>query len=299
MNSVAFLGLGTMGGGMAMRLIEAGFPLRVWNRSPERAEALRQAGATVAPTPRDAAATAGVVLSMVADDEASRAVWTGAEGALASAARGALLIECSTLSPAWIQQLSAAAAERGCAFLDAPVTGSKPQAAAGELLFLVGGDANVYERARSVLTPMSRDVIHLGPIGSGARMKLVNNFVCGVQAAALAEGLALVEASGLDVDKAVTVLANGAPGSPLVKALSARMTARDYRVLFRLSLMRKDLAYAVDEAARHQLSLETAMTARDVFQEAIDAGWGSSDMSAVLESVKAHRISGKSSGRGA
>jgi 3-hydroxyisobutyrate dehydrogenase len=299
MNSVAFLGLGTMGGGMAMRLIEAGFPLRVWNRSPERAEALRQAGATVARTPRDAAATADVVLSMVADDEASRAVWTGTEGALASAAHGALLIECSTLSPAWIQQLSAAAAERGCAFLDAPVTGSKPQAAAGELLFLVGGDANVYERARPVLTPMSRDVIHLGPIGSGARMKLVNNFVCGVQAAALAEGLALVEASGLDVDKAVTVLANGAPGSPLVKALSARMTARDYRVLFRLSLMRKDLAYAVDEAARHQLSLETAATARDVFQEAIDAGWGSSDMSAVLESVKAHRISGKSSGRGA
>jgi len=299
MTRVAFLGLGTMGGGMAMRLAAAGFPLRVWNRSPERADALRQTGVTIASSPRDAGADADVVISMVADDEASRAVWTGADGALAAATRGALLIECSTLSPVWITELAAFAAERGCAFLDAPVTGSKPQAAAGELLFLVGGDAAAFERAKPVLQPMSREAIHLGPIGSGARMKLVNNFVCGVQAATLAEALAFVEASGLDVGKAVTVLANGAPGSPLVKALSARMTARDYRVLFMLSLMRKDLAYAVDEAARYELPLETAKTARAVFQEAIDEGWGASDMSAVLESVKAHRLGGKTGGHSA
>ena len=273
MQNVAFLGLGTMGGGMAMRLIGAGLPLRAWNRSPERAEALRQAGATIAASPREAAAGADIVISMVADDTASRAVWKGADGALAGARRGALLIECRTLSPEWIQDLAAAAAEGGCAFLDAPVTGSKPQAAAGELLFLVGGDVEAVERARPVLQPMSRDIMHLGPIGSGARMKLVNNFVCGVQVAALAEALALVEASGLDVEKAMAVLANGAPGSPVVKAVSARMTTRDYRVMFLLSLMRKDLAYAVDEAARHQLPLETAETARDVFQSAIDEGW--------------------------
>lgn len=299
MKSVAFLGLGTMGGGMAMRLIGAGFPLRAWNRSAGRADALRQAGATIAASPREAAAAADIVVSMVADDAASRAVWKGADGALSSAPRGALLIECSTLSPEWILELSAAAAERGCAFLDAPVTGSKPSAAAGELLFLVGGDADVLERARPVLQPMSRDILHLGLVGSGARMKLVNNFVCGVQAAALAEALALVEASGLDVEKAVTVLANGAPGSPIVKALSTRMTTRDYRVLFMLSLMRKDLAYAVDEAAHHQLRLETAETARDVFQDAIDEGWGSSDMAAVFESVKSHRIPARSGRQGA
>jgi len=296
MMRVAFLGLGTMGGGMAMRLAAAGFPLRVWNRSPGRAEAFQRPGVPLASSPRDAAAGADVVISMVADDDASRAVWTGADGALAAAAGGALLIECSTLSPVWITALAAAAAERGCAFLDAPVTGSKPQAEAGELLFLVGGDAVAFERAKPLLQPMSREAMHLGPVGSGARMKLVNNFVCGVQAATLAEALALVEASGLEVGKAVTVLANGAPGSPLVKALSGRMTARDYRVLFMLSLMRKDLSYAIDEAARHDLPLETAKTARAMFQEAIDAGWGSSDMSAVLESVKGHRIGAKTGG---
>jgi len=299
MTNVAFLGLGTMGSGMAMRLIGAGLPLRVWNRSPERADALRQAGATIAASPREAAAGAGIVISMVADDAASQAVWTGADGALVGAPRGALLIESSTLSPEWIQELAAAAAERGCAFLDAPVTGSKLQAAAGELLFLVGGDADALERARPVLRPMSRDIMHLGSTGSGARMKLVNNFVCGVQVAALAEALALVEASGLDVEKATAVLANGAPGSPMVKALSARMNTRDYRVMFHLSLMRKDLAYAVDEAARHNLRLETAETARDMFQDAIDEGYGSSDMAAVLESVKSHRIPPKASRQGA
>jgi 3-hydroxyisobutyrate dehydrogenase len=296
MTRVGFLGLGTMGGGMAMRLVGAGFPLRVWNRGAGRAAALRQAGAIVANSPRDAASGSEVVISMVADDGASRAVWTGPDGALAGAGRRALLIECSTLSPAWVAELSAAAAERGCTFLDAPVTGSKPHAAAGELLFLVGGDADVLERARPILKPMSRDVVHVGPVGSGARLKLVNNFVCGVQAAALAEALALVEASGLDAEKAVTVLANGAPGSPLVKALSARMTARDYGVQFMLSLMRKDLAYAVDEAARYQLPLQTAMTARDLFQKAIDAGWGGSDMAAVRETLKPRGASARTSG---
>ena len=299
MQRVAFLGLGTMGSGMARRLAGAGLELRVWNRSPGRSDALRQAGATIASSPRDAAASAGVVISMVADDTASRAVWMGTDGALSAAPRGALLIECSTVSPAWIQELSAAAAGRGCAFLDAPVTGSKPHAASGELVFLVGGDPDVFERARPVLQPMSRDAIHFGPTGSGARMKLVNNFVCGVQAAALAEALALVEASGLDVEKAVAVLANGAPGSPLVKALSTRMTARDYGVQFMLSLMRKDLAYAVAEAARHEVPLKTAVIARDVFQSAIDAGWGDSDMAAVLEAVRPHGKARKSAGQSA
>src|SRR5262245_16659681 len=107
--NVAFLGLGTMGAGMAMRLIGAGFPVRAWNRSPERAEALRQAGATIAASPRDAAAASDIVISMVADDTASRAVWTGVDGTLAGVQRGALLIECSTLSPEWIRELAAAA----------------------------------------------------------------------------------------------------------------------------------------------------------------------------------------------
>src|SRR5262249_54153951 len=151
-------------------------------------------------------------------------------------AAGAVAIDCSTISPAWIVELSGLAVGRGCAFLDAPVTGSRTHAAAGELLFLVGRDLAGVERGPPRLPAVSRDVVHLGPIGSGARMKLVNNFVCGVQAAALAEGLAFAAGGGLDTAAAMSVLATGAPGSPLVKGVSARMLARDYAVNFRLAL---------------------------------------------------------------
>lgn len=228
------IGLGLMGSGMARRLLGAGFPLAVWNRNPERAKALAAEGAHVAATPRDAAARADVVLSMVADDAASRAVWLGDDGALAGATRGAVLVECSTLTVGWIGQLFREVAARGCELLDAPVTGSKPHAASGELVFLVGGSAAALETARPALAAMSRAILHVGASGRGALLKLVNNFMCGVQAASLAEALALIERSGLDRAKSLELLTTGAPGSPLVKTLSARMTARDYTPNFLL-----------------------------------------------------------------
>jgi 3-hydroxyisobutyrate dehydrogenase len=223
---------------------------------------------------------------MLADDDASRSVWLGPSGALAGARPGAVLIESSTVTPAWIDELAAAAARAQCDLLDAPVTGSKSHAASGELLFLAGGDAAVLDRARPVLAAMGRETMHLGPIGSGARLKLINNFVCGVQAASLAEAVALVEACGLDRAQALAVLTNGAPGSPLVKAVAPRMAARDYTVNFALALMKKDLAYAQREAARHQMALATAAAAERIFQEAIDAGHGSRDMAAVVEPLR-------------
>jgi 3-hydroxyisobutyrate dehydrogenase len=297
MQKIAFLGLGVMGSGMAARLAAAGFPVTAWNRSAARADALRQRGAVIAGSPRQAAEDGDVIISMVADDTASRRVWTADDGALASVRADAIVIECSTVSPPWILELADLAAARGAAFLDAPVTGSRTHAAAGELVFLVGGDAVVLERARPVLASMGRDAVRLGPIGSGARMKLVNNFVCGVQAAALAEGLAFAEACGLEPSAALDVLANGAPGSPLVKAVSARMAARGYDVQFQLSLMRKDLAYAEAEALRHGVPLRTAAVARDLFDAAIQAGWGEADFAAVAEAVPGRRVGGASARR--
>ncbi len=186
MNSIAFLGVGTMGAGMAGRLLDAGFTVAVWNRHRDRTNALVARGARAADSPKAAASGADLVISMVADDAASRTVWLGPDGALAGAARGTVVIESSTLSPAWIGELAGHAAKAGCELLDAPVTGSRAHAASGELLFLVGGADATLERARPVLAAMgSRGIIHLGPTGSGARMKLINNFVCGVQAAAL------------------------------------------------------------------------------------------------------------------
>jgi 3-hydroxyisobutyrate dehydrogenase len=285
MTHVAFLGLGVMGSGMAPRLLNAGFDLTVWNRSADRAEPLGQRGAAIAGSPREAAERADVIIGMVADDGASRAIWTGERGALAGVKPGALAIECSTLSPEWVLELARLAKARQCAFIDAPVTGSKPHAASGEVLFLVGGDAADVERAKPVLRPMSRDVVHLGPVASGARMKLVNNFMSAVQTVALGEALAFAECCGLDPAAAMNIVMNGAPGSPLVKTVGARMMARDYGVNFCLKLMRKDLAYAIAEAKRCGVPLRTAATAADLFDAAIADGRGDADFAAVAESI--------------
>jgi 3-hydroxyisobutyrate dehydrogenase len=283
---VALLGLGLMGSGMARRLLGAGFPLTVYNRSRERASPLAGEGAYLADSPREAAARADVVLSMVADDAASRAVWLGERGALAGAARGSVMVESSTLTVGWIEELAGEAAARGVELLDAPVTGSKSHAASGELCFLVGGSASALETARPALSAMSRGIVHVGATGRGALLKLINNFMAGVQAASLAEAVALIERSGLDRAKALEVLTTGAPGSPLVKTLSGRMTARDYTPHFVLRLMAKDLAYAIGEGRRHGLRLSTVDSALEILERAIAVGHGDEDFSALVEPLR-------------
>ncbi len=284
---VAILGLGTMGTGMAQNLLKAGFPVTAYNRTRAKAEALSSLGASVANTPSEAAQDADILLSMLADDRASRSIWSGENGALTTVRAGTIVIECSTVSPTWIAELAAAAASRGAKFLDAPVTGSKMQAEAGQLTFLVGGQEDTLSAAQPVLSAMSKEIVFLGPAGSGARMKLINNFLCGVQVASLAEGLAWIEQSGLDREKALSVLKNGAPGSPLLHGISARMTARSYNVNFLLRLMQKDLEYAHAEAEKSGIDLRTATIAGNLFGEAITAGYGDQDMSAVIELLRA------------
>jgi 3-hydroxyisobutyrate dehydrogenase len=283
---VAMLGLGTMGLGMAGRLAHAGFPLAVWNRTASRADSLRSSGARVATTPRDAARDATCVISMLSDDAASRAVWLGENGALAGLAPGALLIESSTISPVWVRELGAAARASGSALVDAPVTGSRTHAASGELKFLVGGDAKDVERATPILKTMGTEITHVGPLGSGVTLKLVNNFLCGVQAAAFGEALALLDKTGIDLEKAVQALVNGAPGSGLVKNVAARVAAHDTSVHFYLGLMQKDLTYAVEEGRRHSLGLRTAALARDLFRAAAENGFASSDLSTITEYLR-------------
>src|SRR5216683_1127062 len=151
---VAILGLGIMGSGMAGRVLSGGFPLAVYNRNSEKAAPFGAKGATVAATPKAAASQADIIISMVSDDAASRGIWLGENGALAGAAAGSILIEAGTLTVGWVQQLAQSAAQKKCEFLDAPVTGSKPHAASGELLFLVGGPAAALEKARPVLQVM-------------------------------------------------------------------------------------------------------------------------------------------------
>jgi len=282
---VAILGLGIMGGGMASRLVSMGFPLTVYNRTREKAQRYAPSGAFVAGTPNEASARAEVVIAMVADDAASRGIWLGPEGALAGAAPGTLLLDSSTISVAWVKELAAAAAEKGCEFLDAPVTGTKPHASSGELFFMVGGSAAGFDRAREVLSALGREVLHLGPTGSGALIKLINNFVCGVEAASFAEAMALVNASGLDREKSISVLGNSALASPLIKRMLTSMGTNDFTPNFPLKLMTKDLGYAINEGDRFGVPLETALPALDVFRNAVEKGLGDLDFSAVVKAA--------------
>jgi 3-hydroxyisobutyrate dehydrogenase len=284
--TVALLGLGTMGSGMAANLLKAGLSLAVYNRTRAKAEPFAAQGARVAETAAEAARGAAVVIAMLADDAASREAWLGETGALAAADAGAVLIDCSTVSPAWIAELGAKAKERGLELLDAPVTGSRMQAEGGHLSFLVGGDVAALATATPVLQAMSKEIVHLGSLGSGAKMKLLNNFLCGVQIASLAEGIAWLERSGLDREAALDILKRGAPGSPLLANISARMTKRDYTVNFMLELMSKDLLYAHEAAAAEGVELTTAANARALFEEAAAQGYGQKDMSSVVEQLR-------------
>lgn len=275
-----------MGGGMSRRLLAAGFPVTVYNRSADRAAPLVAAGATAATSPRTAVAGAGIVFAMVADDAASRAVWLGPEGALAGVAAGAVVVECSTLTVGWVRELGAAATVAGCPFVDAPVTGSKAAAAGGELNFLIGGAAADLARIRPALAAMGRSVTHLGPAGSGALVKLVNNFLAGVHVAAFAEALTWLERSGVERDPAVKLLLEGAAASPVTQVVAARMLAGDFTPNFLLRLMTKDLGYAAAEAAGQGVTLEAAAPALARFRAAIAAGQGDRDMAAVVEAVR-------------
>lgn len=283
--SAAVLGLGIMGGGMANRLLSMGYTVSVYNRSRQKAAGFGDAGAFVASTPREAAARSEVVIAMVADDAASRTVWLGEEGALAGAQPGSLLLESSTLSVAWVKELCAEATKKKCEFLDAPVTGTKPHAASGELFFMVGGSQEGFTRARPILSVLGREVLHLGPTGSGALIKLINNFVCGVEAAAFAEALAFVTAGGLDREKCISVLGNSALASPLIKRMLTSMAANDFTPNFPLKLMTKDIGYAIKEAEGVGVPLRTAVPAAEVFRQALGKGLGEQDFSAVIKGV--------------
>jgi 3-hydroxyisobutyrate dehydrogenase len=281
---VAVLGLGLMGAGMARRLIGAGYQVSVYNRGAQGRAPFENV-ARVCASAREAAQDCDVVVSMVADDAASAAVWGGESGALSGIRPGALCIESSTVSPQRIAQWMADLAGAGCTGIDAPVTGSRAQAESGELKFIVGGAADAVARASSVLGAMATAVVHLGPAGSGAMFKLINNFLCGVQVASLAEAMVMIDRSGLARDKALETLLAGAPASPLVKALAVRMTEAAPAPNFLVRLMAKDLAYAAEAAASMGLDLATARVARASFDGATETGLGEQDIAAVYRFV--------------
>ena len=246
MAKVGFIGLGRMGHGMAGRYLDAGFDVAVWNRSKSKAEDLIARGARWAASPAEAADGADAVVTMVADDEASRSVWLGENGAAAKMKAGSLAIECSTVSHQHALDMARELRGRGLIYIDCPVTGLPQAAAAGKLTLLVGADAADLDRAGPYLAPIGDTIRHFGAVGTGTVYKLINNLMGAVQIASLAEGIAMAEQAGLDMNLVAEAMATGAVASPQVIRHSRRMVARDFSgASFTSALRHKDAAYAV------------------------------------------------------
>lgn len=286
MARVAFVGTGRMGSGMAARLLGAGHEVVVWNRTADRATALVAAGAQVAPTPRQAAeGGADAVVVMVSDDDASRSVWTGPDGLLAGAAPGALAVECSTLSHGWVLDLAAAARDRGLRYVDSPVTGLPDAAAAGRLTLLIGAEDADLAAVRPLLEPLSAVVLHFGPVGAGTAYKLIVNLMGAVQIAGVAEGMAMAERAGLDLELVARAIESGQAASPQVVRNAHRIVAGDHAdpVVFSGRLRRKDADYGVRLASELGIDARLGTAALDGLDRLVAMGLGDQNESAVVE----------------
>ena len=287
MQRVSLLGLGLMGAGLARNLLRAGFPLTVYNRSPEKAQPVLDQGARWAPSPRAAAENADVVICVVADDAASRTVWLGEAGALAVLPPGALAIECSTLSLEWVQEWYAQVWARGLQAVDAPLFGSKGAAADGSVAVYVGAEPAAFEAALPVLRAFAGAVTRLGPPSAGTVFKLINIMMAGVHLAVLGEAVALAERAGLDMPAVRAAISVGSASSPMVKGRLPLVAGRQYTdVHFALRWMHKDLNHALRLGEEFEVPLPTASAARDMFRLALLRGLGDLDAAAEAELVR-------------
>lgn len=261
---LGFIGLGAMGSRMAGRLLAAGYDLTVFNRRRERTRPLEQRGASSAPTPAAVARNAEIVLVSVADDAAAEAVIGGTDGALSAARSGAIIINTSTVSPGLSRGLSEAALVKGAFVLDAPVSGSTPQAEEGQLVIFVGGEQAAYERCRPILAVLGRESFYVGPAGAGSTMKLCVNALLGLGVQALAEAIALGLKAGLERDRFLDVL-----GSTVVLSASQRSKLENvrqnvYPPTFPLRLMSKDFGLILDTARRLSVAMPATTAAEQV-----------------------------------
>ena len=265
---VAFLGLGAMGSRMAKNILTAGFELTAWNRSEAAGQALQALGAGLAKTPREAAADADIAIAMVTDDQASEQIWCDAQnGALPVMKPGTIAIESSTLTPAWIAELAKRAARYNLKLLDAPVSGSRPQADALQLVFMVGGDTEAFEEVRTVLEATGQ-VNHVGPTGHGSIFKLAVNSLLGIQTAAWAEMLGFLQKSGVNVTEALKLLTTMPVCSPAAAGQAKMMAARSFMPLFPNALLAKDYRYLQQTAAALGTKTPISNAASDVYQAA-------------------------------
>jgi 3-hydroxyisobutyrate dehydrogenase-like beta-hydroxyacid dehydrogenase len=291
MTRVAIVGTGRMGSAMARALARAGHDVIVQNRTRSSCEALAgEIRARVADTPADAAAAADVTITMVADDAAVRSVFSGPAGLVEGAHEGGVLVDMSTVLPDTIRAVAEAVRATGSGILDAPVSGSVSLAEAGALTLMVGGEAADLDRARPALESLAKTIVHLGPLGAGAAMKLaVNTVIFGLNGA-LAEGLVLAEAAGIDRAVAYDVIASGAAGAPYVGYKRAQFVDPGTApVAFTLALTEKDLGLITQTAERLGQPLPQTATNLELVRAASTEGRAGRDFAAVADELRSRR----------
>jgi 3-hydroxyisobutyrate dehydrogenase-like beta-hydroxyacid dehydrogenase len=287
--AIGFIGLGLMGRPMAMNLLKAGHPLTVWNRTASRADELIAAGATLAKSPKEVAAAADVLITIVSDPPALESILWGPDaksqdsGALSGLKPGSIYIDSSTISPALVGRIAASCSERKVRFLDAPVTGGDWGAKKGELIFMVGGEADTLKAVEPILGVMGKRWFHLGPNGAGQTIKLAMNLILALQVDALAEGLALVTRAGLAGEKLVEVLQSSMGRSGLLDVKAPNLLKGEYKPSFPLRLMHKDLSLALDLANQLGVALPATAAARETYSYVKGSTKEDLDYSAVMK----------------
>lgn len=289
MKRIGFVGLGTMGSGMAKNLAKKGYPLTVWNRSAARA---RELGIENAASPRDLAERSDVVVGCVSDPDAVERVVFADDGVLAAARPGFRYVECSTVSPALVRRIAAAFAERGAASLEAPVTGSKGGAANGTLLFMTGGPAALHDELEPILLAMGSRAIRCGESGQGALMKLCGNTLISCMLEGLCEALVVGQKGGLELTRILEVIAASGFASPYFAFKGQAIRERNFEPQFTIDLLVKDQSLMLAEAAEQKTPLPALAAVREVFQAARAQGLGHEDIAAVIRVLE--RAAGRS-----
>jgi 3-hydroxyisobutyrate dehydrogenase len=286
MARIALVGLGNMGLRMATRLIETGHMLNVYNRTASRATPLVKQGAQLFDSPKNACQGVDAVISMVADDAASQAVWLGINGILAANfAKNGFAIECSTLSHDWVAELSSQCIASGLRYLDAPVTGLPDVAAAGALTLLVGADADDLSAARDILDSFAQRIIRFGPVGAGTAYKLIINLMGAVQIASAAEGMAIAERAGLNIAAVADAISTSQAASPQVVRNTRRMVAEDHthNIVFSSALRLKDVEYALRFARASGIGSPFGALAERIYRQLCEMGYAHVNESKVIE----------------
>jgi 3-hydroxyisobutyrate dehydrogenase len=284
---VGFIGLGIMGGGMARRILDAGFPLVVWNRTASRADALVQAGAERADSPAEVAARSDVIITIVSDTPDVEEVILGEQGVIHGVRPGALAVDMSTISPQATRNIAAALAEKGVEMLDAPVSGGSEGAAQGTLSIMVGGSTQALERARPILEPMARSITHVGENGAGQSVKLFNQIVVVGNCLAMCEGLLFAARSGLDLEKAWEAIKGGAAGSWMLSNRGNQIIDRDWRPGFTIDLQQKDLRLVLEAADEVGVPLPATAQIFQLYRTLQGRGLGSEGNHALVKALEA------------